>query len=180
MANSLLSRSLHDLSAAAWFGGSLMGAIGVNGAAAAAKDPAERTRLSTVGWGKWTPVLVGAFAAHGVGGVGLILDNKGRLAGQKGAGTNTVVKGALTVVGMGLSLYSGVLGSKIAKHADQGAVGATEPRSNASSELKSAQLQLKALQWVIPVVSGTVIVLGAQQGEQQRPTNVTKGLFKRR
>lgn len=32
-------RSLHDLGLAAWFGGNLMGAIGVNGAAAKAKDP---------------------------------------------------------------------------------------------------------------------------------------------
>lgn len=31
-------RSLHDLGAAAWFGGSLMGAVGVNGAAGAAKS----------------------------------------------------------------------------------------------------------------------------------------------
>ncbi|MEH0108784.1 hypothetical protein V6N00_03520 [Tersicoccus sp. MR15.9] len=180
MANALLSRSLHDLSAAAWFGGSLMGAVGVNGAAAAAKDPAERTRLSTIGWGKWTPVVVGAFAAHAVGGIGLILENKGRVVGQTGVGANTLIKSAVTVAGMGLSLYSGVLGQKVAKLSDQGAVGATEPHPNASPELKSAQQQLKILQWAIPVVSGTVIVLGAQQGEQQRPTNVAKGLLKKR
>src|SRR4051794_28909738 len=44
MAGNLIARSVHDLTAAAWFGGSLMGAIGLNGAAAQAKDPAERTR----------------------------------------------------------------------------------------------------------------------------------------
>ena len=32
-----VSRSLHDLGAAAWFGGSLMGAVGVNGAALVAR-----------------------------------------------------------------------------------------------------------------------------------------------
>ena len=44
-------RSMHDLGLAAWFGGNLMGAVGLNKAAAAAKDSAERTRLSSIGWG---------------------------------------------------------------------------------------------------------------------------------
>ena len=48
--NEYLARSIHDLTAAAWFGGSLMGAIGVNGAAAAAQLPQERTRLPNIGW----------------------------------------------------------------------------------------------------------------------------------
>jgi hypothetical protein len=32
-----VARSLHDLGLAAWFGGSLMGAVGLNGAAGAAR-----------------------------------------------------------------------------------------------------------------------------------------------
>ena len=180
MASNLLSRSVHDLSAAAWFGGSLMGAVGLNGAAAAAKDPKERTRLSTIGWAKWTPVQTGAFVAHTVGGVGLLFGNKARLAKQKGAGATTVTKTALTLVGMGLTAYTGVLGTKVGKLAEQGGEGVTEPRPGASEELKKAQKQLKVLQWAVPVVSGTVIVLGAQQGEQQRPSNLVEGIFNRR
>ena len=34
-----LIRSMHDLGLAAWFGGNLMGAVGLNGGAAKAKDP---------------------------------------------------------------------------------------------------------------------------------------------
>jgi hypothetical protein len=48
-----LVRSLHDTGLAAWFGGSLMGAVGLNGAAAQASDPRERTALSAEGWGRW-------------------------------------------------------------------------------------------------------------------------------
>ena len=65
-----LIRSMHDLGAAAWFGGSLMGAVGVNGAADAAKDPTERLRLSSIGWAKWTPWQVAAVGVHAVGGIG--------------------------------------------------------------------------------------------------------------
>ena len=36
-ADNTVSRSLHDLGLATWFGGSLMGAVGLNGAAAAAE-----------------------------------------------------------------------------------------------------------------------------------------------
>ncbi len=178
MAGNLFSRSLHDLSAAAWFGGSLMGAVGLNGAAAAAKDPKERTRLSTLGWGKWSPVQSAAFGAHAVGGLGLILANKGRVAGQDGVTSNTVIKSIVTIAGMGVTLYSGMLGAKVGKLADQGSEGATEPKPGASEELKNAQKQLKTLQWVIPVISGAVIVMGAHQGEMQRPTNVSKGFLR--
>ena len=42
-------RSLHDLGAAAWFRGSLMGALGVNGAAAQVRDPTDRARVAAAG-----------------------------------------------------------------------------------------------------------------------------------
>lgn len=179
MAGNLLARSAHDLGAAAWFGGTLMGAVGLNGATGKAKDPKERTRLSALGWAKWTPVQIAAFALHGIGGVGLILGNKGRVAAQDGVASNTTVKTVVTVLGMALSLYSGIQGKKVGELAAQGGDGATEPRPGASDELAKAQSQLKVTQWLLPVVSGIVVVLGAQQGEMQRPENVKKGLLKK-
>lgn len=179
MAGNLLARSVHDLSAAAWFGGTLMGAVGLNGAASAAKDPKERTRLATIGWAKWTPVQTAAFGAHAIGGIGLILGNKGRVAKQDGVLGNTTLKSIITVAGMGLSLYAGILGKKVGELGDQGAAGATEPGATSSPELAKAQKQLKIVQWALPVVSGAVIVLGAEQGEMQRPKNVFSGLSNR-
>lgn len=172
----LLSRSMHDLGAAAWFGGSLMGAVGLNGAAAQAKDPRERTRLSSEGWKKWTPIQAAAFGVHAVGGIGTILDNKSRLAAQQGEPTNTIVKSVITLAGMAATAYSGILGAKVAKLSDEGGEGATEPRSGASKELASAQKQLKMLQWSLPVFSGAVIVLGAREGELQRPQSLLSRL----
>lgn len=164
-----LVRSMHDLGLAAWFGGSLMGAVGLNGAAAQAKDPNERLRLSSIGWARWTPVTIAAVGVHTIGGLGLIAGNSKRLAQQDEARSNTTVKTVLTVAAAGASLYAGVLGAKIAKHAPEGAQGATEPAVSASDELASAQRQQKALQWAIPALTGLLVVLGAQQGEQQRP-----------
>ena len=84
-------RSLHDLGLAAWFGGSLAGAVGINGAAADVPDEnsgcASRTRAGPLDAGQ-----PGGIAAHLVGGAGLLYANKGRVAGQKGVGASTVAK----------------------------------------------------------------------------------------
>ena len=166
--NSTLTRSMHDLGLAAWFGGSLMGAVGVNGATAQAKDPQERTRLSSLGWARWTPVQVAAVATHAIGSIGLIAANSKRVATDPGSAVNTKVKLCLTIAAAGVTLYSGVLGAKVKAMQDEGARGATEPAPGADPALASAQRQLKALQWAIPGLTGVLVVLGAQQGEQQR------------
>ncbi|WP_164205665.1 hypothetical protein [[Micrococcus luteus] ATCC 49442] len=176
MAGNLVARSIHDLTAAAWFGGSLMGAIGLNGAAAEAKDPAERTRLSSAGWMKWAPVQTAAFASHLLADLAIAWENKERIAKQDGVARDTAIKTAVTIAGAAVTLYAGILGKKVDKLADQGGEGATEPRPGASDELKAAQQQLKLLQWAIPALAGAVVILGAKHGEMQRPKNVFAGL----
>ena len=175
MAGNLLARSVHDLTAAAWFGGSLMGAIGVNGAAAEARTrpthPTLQSRLDEVGSDsdrslRHTPRR----------GPCDRLENRERIAKQDSVGADTIYKTAVTLAGAAVTLYAGVLGKKVEKLAGEGAEGATEPRAGASDELQAAQKQLKALQWAIPVFAAWVIVLGAKHGEMQRPKNVFKGL----
>lgn len=145
-----------------------MGAVGLNGATAKAKDPSERLRLSTLGWARWTPVQIAAAGIHTVGGLGLILGNSKRVANDSGSRANTIAKTVLTVAAMGATGYSGYLGSKIGKHAGHGGAGATEPSGDAPKELASAQKQLAVVQWVTPALTGVLVVLGAEQGEQQR------------
>ncbi len=128
-----LIRSLHDVGLAAWFGGSLMGATGLNGAASEASSPVERLRLANIGWAKWTPWQVAAVGAHAIGGAGLILSNRKRLQNQPGAGSNTGVKLALTVAAAGVTAYSGVLGAKLKKFESDGAASATEPQPSHGS-----------------------------------------------
>lgn len=163
-----LTRVLHDLGAAAWFGGSLMGAVGLNGAAAAASDPVERLSLSSLGWGRWAPVQIAAIGAHVVGGLGQIAGNQKRLASDPATQTNSAIKTLVTVAALGVTAYAGVLGKKVNQLQGEGAQGATEPHAGASDELTAAQQQLKVAQWAIPALTGVIVVLGAQQGEQQR------------
>jgi hypothetical protein len=50
-----IARTLRDLGLASWFGGSLMGAAGLNDAASVVKDPTQRLRVANSGWVRWTP-----------------------------------------------------------------------------------------------------------------------------
>lgn len=173
-------RTLHDLGLAAWFGGSLMGAVGVNGAAAEAKDPTERTRIAGAGWAKWTPVNAAAIGTHLVGGAGLLIANKGRVSSQAGVGKTTATKTALTGLALAATGYARVLGQKVIDKGDQGiapAAGATEPSGGTPADVAAAQKQLKALQWAIPALTGALLVINAQMGEQQRPAEVTGGIL---
>ncbi len=164
-----LVRSMHDLGLAAWFGGSLMGVIGLNGAASDARNATERLRISSIGWGRWSPVQFAAMVTHGIGGLGLILGNKDRLAKQGEARTNTNIKLAVTGAAIATTLYSGLVGKKQAEHIGEPVEGATEASATSSSGLRAAQAQQKVLQWLIPAFTAVLIVLAAQQGEQQRP-----------
>ena len=171
-----LVRSLHDLGAAAWFGGNLMGAVGLNGASEVIADPTDRLRSSSAGWAKWAPINAVAIGAHLVGGLGLLLANKERVVAQEGVTSNTVLKTALTLAALGTTAYNGMLGAKIASGAGAPAESAVSPSAGTPDEVAAAQRQQRIAQWVTPALVGAIIVLTSQQGEQQRADQVAKGL----
>ena len=162
-------RSMHDLGAAAWFGGTLMGAIGVNGGSRDVKDPAERAAVAAAGWARWAPISAAAIGAHLIGGAGLLAANRDRVRGQKGAGANALIKSVLTAAAIGTTVYSGILGAKIATEAGSTPVeGGTVPSESTPDKVVRLLQQQRVLQWVTPALTGGILVLGAQQGEQQR------------
>lgn len=171
------SRSLHDLGLATWFGGSLAGAVGFNGASADVDDPTQRARVANAAWARWTPVSGVGIGAHLVGAVRLLQDNKGRTGLQKGVGASSTLKAVVTAGALGATAYSRVLGKKIQDAGDVPVAGGTDPLPTTPPEVAKAQKQLKILQWVIPGLTGVLIVLTAKHGEQQRPLNVVQGLL---
>jgi CBS domain-containing protein len=172
-----VARTLHDLGLAAWFGGSLMGAVGLNGAAAAVDPADQRLRVANAGWARWTPVNLAGIAAHVAGGSVLLVANKGRLAGQRGVATATIAKTALTGLALAATGYSRALGAKLQQEGDAPVEGGTTPTGGTPEEVTKVQRQLNVLQWVIPGLTGATLVLNAQMGEQQRPTKVTTGVL---
>jgi hypothetical protein len=75
--------------------------------------------------------------------------------------------------------YARVLGKKLARAGDVPVEGGTTPNPATPDEVTRPQRQLTALQWVIPVLTGAMLVINARMGEQQRPTQITKGLMAR-
>ncbi|WP_187279709.1 hypothetical protein [Quadrisphaera setariae] len=161
------SRILHDLGGAAWFGGNLMGAVGLNGASKAVTDPVDRIPVATAGWARWTPLQAVGAGAHLLGGLGILLANRDRAATRQDVAVNTRTKLVLTVVAAGATAWAGVLGGKLAADGAVPAVSGVVPAAETPTGVKAAQQQLRALQWLIPSVMAVVMALSAQQGEQQ-------------
>ncbi len=173
------ARSLHDVGLAAWFGGSLMGAVGLNGSAAQANNPRERSAIATRGWKRWAPVSAAAIAAHLLGGALIIGANRQRIAGQSGVAAWTVTKTALTGAALAATALSGAAGTKLDATPDIHVDGATEPSSQTPADAARAQKMLRPLQWAIPLLTGALVVVSARMGEQQRPAEVAGGLLGR-
>ncbi|MEU3527775.1 hypothetical protein AB0E62_28545 [Streptomyces sp. NPDC038707] len=176
--NTLL-RSLHDVGLAAWFGGSLMGAVGLNGAA---RDEggtwASAARTASSGWAKWTPVSAAAIAAHLFGSGGLLAANAPRVAVQQGVAASTLAKTALTGAALAATAYSRVLGKKIELAASDDP-GDAEKAAEHPVDTDKAQRHLTCLQWAVPALTGGLIVLSALHSEQQRPTEQAHGMWQR-
>ena len=174
----VLARSLHDVGLAAWFGGSLMGAVGLNESGARAAD-GEEARVAGEGWATWTPVNLAAIAAHLAGGAMLTAGNKGRIAGQKGVAATSALKTALTLAALGATGVARVIGQRVISQPEAPARAGTEPSPGTPPDVAAAQRQLRALQWAIPFLTGSMLVVNAVMGEQQRPTNVVTGVIDR-
>ncbi len=174
-----VARSLHDIGLASWFGGSLMGATGLNGAASEVDDPRQRARVANAGWDRWTPINLGSIAAHVAGGAMLIAANRGRLVSQRGVAGQSVAKSALTGVALGATAYARVLGRKVKENGDVPVEGGTSPSETTPPEVANAQKQLSTLQWAIPALTGALLIHNAYMGELQRPQAVASGLLGR-
>jgi hypothetical protein len=105
--------------------------------------------------------------------------NKGRVASQQGVAQATVIKTVLTGAALAATAWSRVLGARLDQASEVPVEGGTEPSNDTPEDVAKAQRQLRVLQWVIPALTGAVLVLNARMGEQQRPAQVSGGLLGR-
>jgi hypothetical protein len=179
MTRDTVSRALHDIGLSAWFGGTLANAVALNPAAASADSPSDTGAVANTGWDRWTPVNAAAIGLHLAGSIGQIGGNAGRISAQQGVGSMALTKTALTAAALGVTAYSRVLGRKVSQHQDVPAESGTQPAAGTPDEVAKAQKQLALLQWVVPALTGSVVLISAYAGEQERPSEVKKGLAQR-
>jgi len=176
MARNTLSRSLHDVGLAAWFGGTLANAVALNAAASEAGSDSRTGAVANAGWDRWTPVNAAAIGAHLIGAVGQIGANKARINAQQGVATMSTLKTVVTAAALGVTAYSRVLGQRVSAAGAVPSKSGTKPSKRTKSDAAAAQEQLDKLQWVIPALTGTLVAITSYAGEQQRPGEVRSGV----
>jgi hypothetical protein len=176
--DSTFSRTLHDVGLAAWFGGALMGAVGVNGAAAAIGGR-QGARVAERGWSRWAPVQFAAVGAHAAGALGLTWSNRGRLGSQSGVASLATAKAVVTAAALGATAYAAWLGQQTADDSDPPVPPEDAPEAAVSGGVDDVRRRLAILQWAVPALTGALLVLNAKMGEQQRPQNVVQGVVER-
>lgn len=179
MARNTAARVVHDLTLAAWFGGSLMGLLGVNESASRVGEPGNRLRIANAGWRAWQPVQAIAIPLHLVAALQLTRANKGRLVAQRGVGGAAAVKAALTGLALLATIAAAVLGRRVGEHAGEPVASGVEPSERTPEPTARLQRSLRLVQWAVPATTGAMLGVNALMGEQQRPTSVLGGLLAR-
>lgn len=148
-------RATHLVTNAAWFGGSLMGAVGLN--PAARREGADTIKVAGTGWERWGPVQGGAIGAHLLTGVGIVVDNRRRVVLHPPTTVAVAAKTALTGVALGSTAWAWQAGRRLG-----------DPGSTDRAQRERQRTRLSWLQWVTPAATGALLVLDAYLGEQQR------------
>jgi hypothetical protein len=176
-------RSLHDLGLATWFGGSVFATVAVPHEHEAHEQPSKggntpaalTEQVQVDSWQRFSPVLTAAMVAHVVGGVGLIAWNRGRHRHQDGVMATTVVKSTLTVAAVALTVGAAVQGTRSERLRHQAEDG--DSSLALADERERIARQLRVIGPLIPAATGVLVVLGALEGEEQRPREMALGLL---
>ena len=179
MNTNTVEHALHDTGLAAWFGGSLMGTVGLNAAASEATDPKERAVIGDAGWARWTPWNLVAIGAHLAGATMLTVANRRRLLGQAGVGRMSAAKLGMTVGALGLSAWARYVGNRIEQAGRVPVAGPTKPNDETPPDVARWQRQERVLQWAVPAATGALMVAGSRMSEQQKPGEVLAGVARR-
>ena len=161
-------RSANELSLAAWFGGSLMGATGMRRAVSEAGGGVE---AEGAGWSAWQPVQTLAIVTQLVSGAGLTVANRGRYIAQRGVARTSLLRTAVTGAAVAATIGA-------AKSGQQLAVVSSDAAAH-TEEVNRLRSRTRMFQWLVPLLTGSLIVLDAVMGEQQRPQRVASGVIGR-
>jgi hypothetical protein len=156
-------RATHLTTNAAWFGGSLMGAVGLNPAAREGDDERERAAIADEGWSRWGPVQGGAVALHLLSGLAILADNRRRVRRHRPTTVAVVAKTALTGAAVAFGAETYRVG---AAYGDAREASADDPAARREAQVLARRLRW--LQWTTPALTGGILVLDAYLGEQQR------------
>ena len=164
-AYSTIVRATHVLTNAAWFGGSLAGAVALNPASQQGDDARERAQIADEGWRRWGPVQGAAIALHLLSGVAILADNRRRVLEHRPTTAAVILKTALTGTAILVSAEAYRSGAELGD-----AVERAQTDAAAASKARALTRRMGWLQWATPAATSGLLVLDALLGEQQRGT----------
>ncbi|QSB16555.1 hypothetical protein JQS43_09915 [Natronosporangium hydrolyticum] len=182
-----VAQATHDLGSALWFGGSVMGAVGVNSSGDELPRSIDRIRVANSAWGRFAPIEWLGIGAAVVSGLQLTRVGTRRIALQKGFGEATAAKAVTMVLGIATTAYAGYCGMKIAEIAEQASQegrllevqDAATPTGGTPTELARWQRRLRVAQSLVPVLAGANIAFGAYLSQSFRPVATARGVMRR-
>jgi hypothetical protein len=182
----VLAQAVHDLGAALWFGGAVMGVAGVNKSGNDLRDPVDKVRVAESAWQRFAPAQWGGIAAVLVAGTQLTRASTGRLATQHGWARAGGTKAAVAVAGTAATAFAAYSGQKVGQLTEQAAAAgrsvdvkdASTPNAQTPAALATWQKRQRASQYLVPLASGANIVLNAYLVQTSRPGATARGLVR--
>jgi uncharacterized membrane protein len=182
----VVAQSVHDLGAALWFGGAVMGVAGVNKAGNDLRDPLDKVRVAESAWRRFAPVEWAGIAAVLGAGTQLTRASKGRLATQHGWARAGGTKAAVAVAGAAATAFAAYSGNKIGQLTEEAARSgqrvdvqdASLPSAQTPPHIARWQQRQRVAQYLVPLASGANIVLNAYLVQTYRPGATARGLLR--
>jgi hypothetical protein len=181
------AQALHDLGAALWFGGSVMGVAGVNKSGADLRDGVDKVRVAASAWRRFAPAQWAGIGAVLVAGSRLTWESKTRLAVQHGIGRAGAAQAAVAVAGAAATAFAAWSGNRIGKLTEQAQErgepfdtrDATVPNDKTPDDVAAWQRRQRVAQYLVPAFAGANIVLNAYLTQHYRPGVTVTGIVRR-
>jgi putative hemolysin len=182
-----VAQATHDLGSALWFGGAVMGAVGVNRSGEELSEGIDRIRVAKAAWRRFAPLEWAGIGAASLAGLQLTRAGTRRIALQKGFGTVTAAKAATMALGTAATAYAAYCGNRIGKLAEraneEGAKvevkDATMPTSDTPEQIATWQRRQQVAQYAVPALAGANIAFGAYLSQSFRPGATAQGVWRR-
>jgi hypothetical protein len=183
----VIAQAVHDLGAALWFGGSVMGVAGVNKAGSDLRDELDKVRVAESAWRRFAPAQWLGIGAVLVAGSQLTWQSKGRLAVQHGLGRAGAAQAVVAVAGAAATGFAAWSGNRIGQLTERArergehvsTTDATIPDDRTPPEIAVWQRRQRVAQYLVPALAGANIVLNAYLTQQYRPGATLAGIARR-
>ena len=183
----VVAQAVHDLGAALWFGGSVMGVAGVNKSGEDLRDGIDKVRVAESAWRRFAPVQWLGIGGVLVAGSQLTWESKGRLVVQHGLGRAGAAQAVFAVAGAVATAFAAWSGNRIGQLTERARErgerfdthDATVPSAQTPPEVAVWQRRQRVAQYVVPAFAGANIVLNAYLTQQYRPGATLAGIARR-